>query len=555
MRRPGGCGSSARTTNGKLSKLAASSVVVACTAKRDAVRYLAARVFRVTGTTLLRRVVCEPASMTDTHVRERHRSDEHTVPAHEVGEVDVVVIGGGPTGESLAARTVQGGLSTVVVEADLLGGDCSYWACMPSKALLRPLHALAAARRVPGAHEAVTGSIDTAAVFDYRNSFTSTWDDSSQVQWAVGANVGVVRGYGRLAGDRRVEVTTTDGATATITARQAVVVATASTPFEPAIEGLGDTPHWGSREATSAREVPARLVVFGAGVVAVEMAQAFARLGSAVTMLAHSGVLSRMDQRVGHMVGQALAQDGVDVRTGIEISRVSREGTDGPVTVTTGDGQDLVADELLVATGRRPNSGDVGLRSVGLRPGQALEVNTTGLVIGVDGGWLYAIGDVTGQAPLTHMGKYSARATGDVIAARAKGVLVQDQPWGKHATTAHQRAVPQVVFTDPEVTTVGLSATDAQGVGYRTRVVDVDIVVAGAVIHAQGYTGWAQMVVDEDRGVIVGMTIVGQDVADLLHSATIAIVGEVPLERLWHAAPSFPTISEVWLRLMEAYGL
>jgi pyruvate/2-oxoglutarate dehydrogenase complex dihydrolipoamide dehydrogenase (E3) component len=493
--------------------------------------------------------------MTESHVRERHRSEEHTVPANEVGEVDVVVIGGGPTGESLAARTVQGGLSTVVVEADLLGGDCLYWACMPSKALLRPLHALAAARRVPGAREAVTGSINAAAVFEYRNSFTSTWDDSPQVQWAVGANIRVVRGYGRLAGDKRVEVTTADGATATITARHAVVVATASTPFEPAIEGLADTPHWGSREATSAKEVPARLVVLGGGVVGVEMAQAFARLGSAVTMLTPSGVLSRMGERVGQTVGQALAQDGVDVRIGTRISRVSREGADGPVTVTVADGQDVVADELLVATGRRPNSGDVGLQSVGLEPGQALEVDTTGLVKGVDGGWLYAAGDVTGQAPLTHMGKYSARATGDVIAARAQGLPVQDQPWGKHATTAHQRAVPQVMFTDPEVTTVGLSAADAEQAGYRTRVVDVDIAVAGAAIHAQDYTGWAQMVVDEDRHVIVGMTIVGQDVADLLHSATIAIVGEVPLERLWHAAPSFPTISEVWLKLLEAYGL
>jgi pyruvate/2-oxoglutarate dehydrogenase complex dihydrolipoamide dehydrogenase (E3) component len=364
-----------------------------------------------------------------------------------------------------------------------------------------------------------------------------------------------VRGYGRLAGNNRVEVTDADGGTATIMARYAVAVATASVPVEPAIEGLADTPHWGSREATSAKEVPARLVVIGGGVVGVEMAQAYARLGSTVTMLTPSGVLSRMDERVGQLVARALAEDGVDVRIGAAISRVSREGTDGPVTVTTADGQDVVADELLVATGRRPNSGDIGLQSVGLQPGQALEVDTTGLVKGVDGDWLYAAGDVTGQTPLTHMGKYSGRATGDVIDARAHGRPVQDQPWGKHATTAHQRAVPQVMFTDPEVTTVGLNAADAQQAGYRTRVVDVDIAVPGAAIHAQDYTGWAQMVVDEDRHVIVGMTIVGHDVADLLHSATIAIVGEVPLERLWHAAPSFPTISEVWLKLLEAYGL
>jgi pyruvate/2-oxoglutarate dehydrogenase complex dihydrolipoamide dehydrogenase (E3) component len=488
-------------------------------------------------------------------VHERHRSNGHTVPADQVGEVDVVVIGGGPTGENLAARTVRGGLSAVVVESDLLGGDCLYWACMPSKALLRPVHALAGARRVPGAQQAVSGSIDAEAVFGYRTAFTSGWDDSPQVQWALGAGIRVVRGYGRLAGDKRVEVTAADGSTATITARHAVAVATASTAFEPPIEGLSTTPHWGSREATSAKEVPARLAVLGGGVVGVEMAQAFARLGSAVTMMSPSRLLARMDSRVGQLVTEALSPDGVDVRIDTKVVRVERDGADGPVTVTTADGASVIADELLVATGRRPNTADIGVETVGLEPGRALEVDTTGLVRGVDGSWLYAAGDVTGQAPLTHMGKYSARATGDVIAARAQGEPVRDEPWGKHATTAHQRAVPQVIFTDPEVTTVGLTAADAEQAGYRIRAVEVDIAVAGAAIHAENYTGWAQMVIDEDRRVIVGMTIVGQDVADLLQSATIAIVGEVPLERLWHAAPSFPTISEVWLRLLENYGL
>jgi dihydrolipoamide dehydrogenase len=324
------------------------------------------------------------------------------------------------------------------------------------------------------------------------------------------------------------------------------------------VEGLAQVPHWGSREATSAKEVPDRLVVLGAGVVGCEMAQAFARLGSRVVLLASSSLLGRMEPRAGELVAAAMAEDGVDVRRGAKVAGVSREGSDGPVTVRLADGGEVVADELLVATGRRPATADVGLDSVGLPGDQPLAVDTTGLVTGLDQGgdpWLYAAGDVTGQAPLTHMGKYSARATGDAVAARAAGRPVADGPWGAHAATAQQRAVPQVVFTDPEVASVGLTAAQAEDAGLRTRVVDLDLAVAGSALYADDYAGWARMVVDEDRRVLVGVTFVGAGTAELLHSATVAVVGEVPLERLWHAVPSYPTISEVWLRLLEAYGL
>ncbi|SDQ87162.1 NAD(P)/FAD-dependent oxidoreductase [Quadrisphaera sp. DSM 44207] len=493
--------------------------------------------------------------MTATHVHERHLSEQRTVRAADVGEVDVVVLGGGPTGENVAARAVRGGLSAVLVEADLLGGECSYWACMPSKALLRPVHALAAARRVPGAREAVTGELDVPAALRYRDAFTSGWDDGHQVEWAEGAGIAVVRGWGRLAGQRRVEVTARDGSTATITARSAVVVATGSTPRTPPVEGLDAVAHWGSREATSAKEVPARLAVVGGGVVGVEMSAAFAGLGSQVVLLAHSRVLSRFEERAGELVADGLRAAGVDVRTGTTPARVERAGADGPVTLTTEDGARIVADELLVATGRRPNTGDLGLETVGLSAGEPLAVDPSGLVRGVPGAWLSAAGDVTGQAPLTHMGKYSARATGDAVAARAAGRPVRDGAWGEHAATAQQRAVPQVVFTDPEVASVGPTAAEAEEAGVRVRCVDLDLAVAGSSIQAEGYTGWARIVVDEDRRVVVGATFVGQDVAELLHSATVAVVGEVPLERLWHAVPSFPTISEIWLRLLEGYGL
>ncbi|MGQ7295673.1 dihydrolipoyl dehydrogenase family protein [Quadrisphaera sp. KR29] len=496
-----------------------------------------------------------------------HPSDQQTTPAGEVTETDVVVIGGGPVGENVAARAVRGGLSAVVVETELLGGECSYWACMPSKALIRPTQALAAARRLPGAREAVTGEVDAAAVLARRDSFTSGWDDGSQVEWAVGADITVVRGHGRLAGERRVEVSAPaaggsgDGSTTTITARRAVVVATGSTPALPPVDGLrGPSPvaHWGSREATSATEVPASLLVLGAGVVGCELAQAFARLGSRVTLVASSTLLGKAEARAGELVAEALREDGVDVRLHARAASVTRDGDAGPVTLVLADGTALTADELLVATGRRPATGDVGLDTVGLPTDAPLAVDTTGAATGLDQGdqpWLYGAGDVTGDAPLTHMGKYAGRAVGDVIAARAKGEPVRDGAWGAHATTAQQRAVTQVTFTDPEVTSVGLTAAAAEEAGLRTRVVDLDIAVAGSSLAADGYTGWARMVVDEDRRVVVGVTFVGQDTAELLHSATVAVVGEVPLERLWHAVPSYPTISEVWLRLLEAYGL
>ena len=214
------------------------------------------------------------------------------------------------------------------------------------------------------------------------------------------------------------------------------------------------------------------------------------------------------------------------------------------------------ADELLVATGRRPATSDLGLETVGLTPGDWLEVDDTGLVAGVDGGWLYATGDVTHEVLLTHVGKYQGRACGDAIVARARGDLGPEAAaWGPYAATARHRAVPQVVYTRPEVAAVGLTEAAARAQGVRGRAVRIAIDVEGAVLHADGYEGTAQIVVDEDRRVIVGATFVGPDVGELLHAATIAVVGEVPLDRLWHAVPAFPSMSEVWLRLLEAYGL
>ena len=465
---------------------------------------------------------------------------------------DVVVIGAGPVGENVADRVVRGGLTAAVVERELVGGECSYWACMPTKALLRSATALRAARRLPGAREAVTGDLDPAAVLRRRDSFASHWKDDGQVSWLDSAGIALYRGQGRISADRMVEVTGQDGTTTVLTARHAVVVATGSSASVPDVEGLREAAPWTSREAAAADAVPGRLAVIGGGVVATEMATAYAGLGSTVTVLARDGVLPHAEPFAGELVTTSLREAGVSVRLGAEVASVTRD-SGGTVHLTLTDGDHVDADEVLVAIGRTPNTGDIGLDRIGLQPGTWLAVDDTLQVTGT--GWLYAAGDVNRRALLTHQGKYQARAVGDVIVARAKGEPVDDGRWGRHVATADERAVPQVVFTDPEIASVGLTAAAAETAGLRIRVVDHDLAaVAGSALHADGYAGQARMVVDEDRRVIVGCTLAGPDVAELLHAATIAVAGEVPLDRLWHAVPAYPTVSEVWLRLLEAYG-
>jgi pyruvate/2-oxoglutarate dehydrogenase complex dihydrolipoamide dehydrogenase (E3) component len=460
-------------------------------------------------------------------------------------ETDVVVIGAGPVGENAADYAVRAGLSAILVEAELVGGECSYWACIPSKVLLRSSEAAAALRRLPG----TTAEIDPKAVFERRDSFTHGWHDDSQVEWAEGAGIEVVRGHGRITGERTVQVDGT--APVTLTARHAVVVCTGSVPVTPPVPGLDSVRTWTSRDATSAKEAPPRLGVLGGGVVGCELAQAFARLGSQVVLINRgSRLLGGAEPVASEKVAAALRADGVDVRLDAGLDEVSAEGD--AIALRLGD-ERVVVDELLVATGRAPNTGAVGVDVVGLEPGKALPTDDSGLVDGVPGQWLYAAGDVTGRAPLTHQGKYAARIAAAAIAARATGGPTETEPWGEHAATADHAAVPQVVFTDPQVAWVGQTEAAARAAGVDVRVVDLPIAVAGSSVHADGYDGAARLVVDESRGVLVGVSFVGQDVAEMLHSATIAVVGEVPLHRLWHAVPAFPTISEVWLRLLEAY--
>ena len=446
---------------------------------------------------------------------------------------DVVVIGAGPAGEVVAGRLAGRGMRVALVEQHLVGGECSFYACMPSKALLRPQDLLHEVGRVPGVE---ASGIDADAVLRRRDEVVHDLDDASQLPWLEERGIELVRGRARLAGERRVEV---EGRT--LEAERAVVLAVGSLAAIPDVEGLADADPWTNREGTTAGRVPRSLVVLGGGVAGVELAQAWRSLGSEVVVLeAGDRVLSREEPIAGELVGAALAEAGVDVRFGARAERVARE--DGGVVVELAGGDRVEGEELLVVVGRRPPTADLGLETVGLEPGDYVATDETLQVPGLP--WLYAIGDVNGRVLLTHMGKYQAR----VVDANIAG--------GEERITLDGGRSPRVIYTDPQVAAVGHTLASAEDAGLNVRHVDLPTSgSAGGSFYGRGTDGTTRFLVDEDRGVLAGVTFVGFEVAEFLQAATVAVVGEVPLERLAHAVPPFPARSELWLNFLEEYGL
>src|SRR5215469_17534322 len=475
-------------------------------------------------------------------------------------DYDVICIGSGWAGRIIAARVVKAGMTAVIIENELVGGDCPFWACVPSKVLLRPHQALGEAQAVGGVRERLNSSkgLDVEKVFESRDDHSTGWDDGKLlIPMVENSGAALVRGTGSLVDVKKVAVKSIDGQEVILQAHHAVAICTGSQPIIPDVPGLKDAKPWTPRHATSSSKVPDHLIILGAGAVGTEMATAYTSFGAKVSLVCStSEILPKFDPEAGELVRKGLTSQGVEVYLSTKATSVKRETT-GNVKVDLSNGKTLSGTEVLVAIGRRANTIGIGLEHFGVTgDGTPMKVDESLRVSSVPGGWLYAAGDVNGRAPLTHSSKYHGRIAANSIVASVKTPITNSTEWDKFSATSDQLALPQVVFTSPEVASVGFTRTTAKEAGKRIRSITAPVQTLGAMLRADGYeAGWAQWVVDEETGRLIGATMVGENVADLLHGSTVAIVGGMTLETISHAVPSFPTMSEVYLNLIEAAGL
>jgi dihydrolipoamide dehydrogenase len=448
---------------------------------------------------------------------------------------DAIVLGAGPSGEVCAGRLADAGWRVAIVERDLIGGECSYYACMPSKALLRPADVLDEAKRIPGIPTG-HGELEAQAVLDRRDEVIHDRDDSGQLPWLGERGIDLFRGEARFEGERRVRV-----GDQTLTAERAIVVATGSKADMPPIEGLDTVRAWNNRDATTAKQVPASMIVLGGGPVGSELSQAWASLGCDVTLVeGGEHLLSREEPFAGEEVADSLRETfGVDVRTGSKVEAVE-PGEGGGVVATLAGGERVAAAEILIAVGRVPHTAELDLEAAGVEPNEHGFLDTDDRLRVGGREWLYAIGDVNGRALFTHMGKYQAWVTAENLLGR------------ETEAKAEGIGSPRVTFTDPQVAAAGKTLEQAREAGIDARAVDVPTDgTAGASFQGKDTGGTCRIVVDKEKGTIVGATFTGFETADFLQAATFAIVGEVPLTTLRHAVAPYPSRSEIWLKLLE----
>jgi len=450
-------------------------------------------------------------------------------PDDEVDLVDLVVIGAGPGGESLANQAAAAGLAVVVIDRHLVGGECPYYGCIPSKMMVRAADTLAEAHRAGQLAGEVTVVPSWAPVATrVSDEATDGWDDKVAVERLQKAGATVHHGVGRLDGVRRVVVAQADGSPdRTYAARLGVVLNPGTRPAEPDIEGLAGTPYWTNREALRATSLPGSLAVIGGGPIGCELAQVFARFGVRVTILQHGDRLLPADEpEASAALEQVLVGDGIRVMTGAETRRVEHGSG---FTLTLADGQQVTADQLLIAAGRARNLDDVGLETVGLDPSN---LPTDDRMRAADGLWV--IGDVTGHGAFTHVSMYQSEvALRSILAAAGKG---------QEGAAALYRAVPHTTFTDPEVAGVGLTEAAARQAGLAVRVGQADLGASSrGFTHGPGATGLVKVVEDADRGVLVGASVVGPAAGEICSMLTLAVHAEIPVATLRTMIYAYPT--------------